>query len=137
MSFTWHGSSLLNHNLLYRVSLCIYCVRFPGSATFAMKVQCNMLSVNFISINSTVLTCVKWASPSRNAHALPLVFVRKSISSETIPTLNLLVLFVILLVLLHSVIKNYLEAFGLLAPYLERACFLLATPAVSSVPRMM
>ena len=67
----------------------------------------------------------------------PLVFVRKYISSETIPTLNLLVLFVILLVLLHSAIKNYLEAFGLLAPYLERACFLLATPAVSSVPRMM
>ena len=56
--------------------------------------------------------------------------MRKYISSETIPTLNLLVLFVILLVLLHSVIKNYLEAFGLLAPYLERACFLLAQKIV-------
>ena len=32
---------------------------------------------------------------------------------------------------------NYLPAFGLFAPYLERACFLLATPAVSSVPRMI
>ena len=37
-----------------------------------MKVQCNMLSVNFISINSTVLTCVKWASPSRNKILFPL-----------------------------------------------------------------
>ncbi len=31
----------------------------------------------------------------------------------------------------------FLAAFGLLAPYLERACFLLATPAVSRVPLMM
>ena len=130
MSFTWHGSSLLNHNLLYRSSLHLLC---PVSrlCNICNEDSCSMLSVNFISINSTVLTCVKWASPSRNAHALPLVFVRKSISSETIPTLNLLVLFVILLVF------TYLEAFGLLAPYLERACFLLATPAVSSVPRIM
>ncbi len=30
-----------------------------------------------------------------------------------------------------------LSVFGLLAPYLERACFLLATPAVSRVPLMM
>ena len=35
-------------------------------------------------------------------------------------------------------LPNYFFAsFGLLAPYLERACLLLATPAVSSVPRMM
>ena len=59
--------------IIYYTGLpCIYCVRFPGSATFAMKVQCNMLSVNFISINSTVLTCVKWASPSRNKILFPL-----------------------------------------------------------------
>jgi len=33
-------------------------------------------------------------------------------------------------------LKSYfLASFGLLAPYLERACLLLATPAVSSVPR--
>jgi len=32
---------------------------------------------------------------------------------------------------------NYLAAFGLFAPYLERACFLFATPAVSNVPRMI
>ena len=31
----------------------------------------------------------------------------------------------------------FLASLGLLAPYLERACFLLATPAVSRVPRMM
>ena len=31
----------------------------------------------------------------------------------------------------------FFASFGLLAPYLERACLLLATPAVSSVPRMM
>ena len=35
-------------------------------------------------------------------------------------------------------LPNYFFAsFGLLAPYLERACLLFATPAVSSVPRMM
>ena len=35
-------------------------------------------------------------------------------------------------------LPNYFFAsFGFLAPYLERACLLLATPAVSSVPRMM
>ena len=33
--------------------------------------------------------------------------------------------------------RYYLPAFGLLAPYLERACFLLATPAVSKVPLMI
>ena len=32
---------------------------------------------------------------------------------------------------------DYFLTFGLLAPYLERACFLLATPAVSRVPLMM
>ena len=31
----------------------------------------------------------------------------------------------------------YFLTLGLLAPYLERACFLLATPAVSRVPLMM
>ena len=31
---------------------------------------------------------------------------------------------------------NYLAALGRLAPYLERACFLSATPAVSNVPRI-
>ena len=31
----------------------------------------------------------------------------------------------------------FFAALGLLAPYLERACFLLATPAVSRVPRMI
>ena len=31
----------------------------------------------------------------------------------------------------------FFAALGLLAPYLERACFLLATPAVSRVPRIM
>ena len=36
-----------------------------------------------------------------------------------------------------SVKQFYFDAFGLLAPYLERACFLLATPAVSSVPLMI
>ena len=34
-------------------------------------------------------------------------------------------------------ITYFLASLGLLAPYLERACFLLATPAVSRVPRMM
>ena len=29
------------------------------------------------------------------------------------------------------------RGFSISTPYLERACFLLATPAVSSVPRMM
>ena len=32
---------------------------------------------------------------------------------------------------------NYLASLGLLAPYLERACLLFATPAVSSVPLMI
>ena len=32
---------------------------------------------------------------------------------------------------------DYLIEDGLLAPYLERACFLFATPAVSNVPRMI
>ena len=42
-----------------------------------------------------------------------------------------------------SLLKNYFflaaaaPALGLLAPYLERACLLLATPAVSRVPRTM
>ena len=31
----------------------------------------------------------------------------------------------------------FFASFGLFAPYLERACLLLATPAVSSVPLMM
>ena len=31
----------------------------------------------------------------------------------------------------------FLASFGLFAPYLERACLLFATPAVSSVPRTM
>ena len=31
----------------------------------------------------------------------------------------------------------FFAALGLLAPYLERACFLFATPAVSRVPRIM
>ena len=34
-------------------------------------------------------------------------------------------------------VPHFLAAFGLLAPYLERACLRFATPAVSSVPRMM
>ena len=38
---------------------------------------------------------------------------------------------------LHYATKSALFFFGLLAPYLERACFLLATPAVSRVPLMM
>ncbi len=38
---------------------------------------------------------------------------------------------------LATLLLHFFAALGLLAPYLERACFLSATPAVSSVPRMM
>lgn len=37
----------------------------------------------------------------------------------------------------HLLSVYFLASFGLFAPYLERACLLLATPAVSSVPLMM
>ena len=123
MSFTWHGSSLLNHNLLYRVSLCIYCVRSSRLCNICNECSCSMLSVNFISINSTVLTCVKWASHLGTNHLFPLVFVRKYISSETIPTLNLLVLFVILLVLLHCVIVKLLRSLWSLSAIFRTSLF--------------
>ena len=110
MSFTWHGSSLLN--------------------------KCLTLD-------------------HRYSHVFPQVFALLYLYHR-IPTL-FLVSFLWYKDDVHIVSKNprgfssnsrsdvqnapdttyFLASLGLLAPYLERACFLLATPAVSRVPRMM
>ena len=37
----------------------------------------------------------------------------------------------------QKIVYEAAPAFGLLAPYLERACIRFATPCASSVPRMM
>ena len=53
------------------------------------------------------------------------------------PAVTLLLLVVLSFFAKSRFAAAYFFSFGLLAPYLERACFLLATPAVSSVPLTM
>ena len=73
---------------------------------------------------------------ARNFYINPQPLVNKNTAQQ-------LVLFVIRLycsILFRLKVCNFyyfLASFGLFAPYLERACLLLATPAVSRVPRTM
>ena len=106
MSFTWHGSSLLNQMFLISQILNHRYSRRNTSPMFMLGLRsiftCNQQrKYCYSGIDSVCLIVTGSLSPH--------VMRRQPVSD-----------------------KHYF--LGLLAPYLERACFLLATPAVSRVP---
>ena len=110
MSFTWHGSSLLNKlfTLDHRYSHV-----FPQ--VFALLYLYHRIPTLFL------VSFLWYKDDVRIVSKNPCGFSSNSRSDvQNAPNTT-----------------YFLASLGLLAPYLERACFLLATPAVSRVPRMM
>ena len=144
MSFTWHGPSLLNHyfrsapGLIHRYSHVSFygnrasCARGRGTYLFFHILAHRPLSFVVFNPQPTIIIVlfvirfnylVTFLLSLQNALS---AFHRKHLRISKNP--------------LHLIFKSeklfpdYFASFGLLAPYLERACLLLATPAVSSVP---
>ena len=112
MSFTWHVTSLLNYNWNF------------ASFIKSQVLTCVVLRVFVLGISSIS----KPATHEVNIHICPADIIRMPAQCMMHLTNSSVCKSLCYLV------SYFLASFGLLAPYLERAWRLLATPAVSKVP---
>ena len=119
MSFTWHVTSLLNHYWIITVQvlqpvLTSYIGLIPRYSHVSIKCVRARIFIYTLQPYRQNITGTK---------------IRGFFSAP--------ILFPLVVQLVSNRFIDYFLTFGLLAPYLERACFLFATPAVSRVPLMM
>ena len=144
MSFTWHVTSLLNYGLQFsQESAAAIRNPFQGLLMWGIRPIACLLRQCFCKqacthcrtspaalliaiIKSSVLTCFHKMCSRAVFYLCPAThrFNITGTNSHFIPVSGPI----------SFTLTDYFLAFGLLAPYLERACILFATPAVSRVP---